>query len=374
MFTDRSEAPYVVSLHEAKTARELAARTFDFAGRSIPQFGFFLALRPVEFELPSFSSRAEYQSVCDEYIFNVHKYDIWLKRGPIHPGIKIVRHTDHTPSAILKESQFYRDIMLKIGCLYGLSLVAWSGNTWLAILTFLRTEEQGDFTDEEVALLGPVQLHFESAVRRVAQIQESTLGANSLTQFIAGLPTAALVLDWELQVLHYNPAAEDLCLLWRYGDKAKSVKRGAPLQVPGDIQAFIAEKKNSSFVERKFQGKLPPRPTALQLDHPTIAGLYVGISFVPARNLTLSKGTFLLALHHQPPKPDENQVYDLWARLSRREREIVKLALAGKNSVEISTSLGTAAKTVRLQFSSVYKKLGIKTRFELLALFANFTE
>ncbi len=54
--------------------------------------------------------------------------------------------------------------------------------------------------------------------------------------------------------------------------------------------------------------------------------------------------------------------------LTEREREIVGLMLAGKNNVEIHKALFISPGTVRNHVSNIYRKLGLKSRYQLLAM------
>ena len=54
--------------------------------------------------------------------------------------------------------------------------------------------------------------------------------------------------------------------------------------------------------------------------------------------------------------------------LSVREREVVRLAAEGFTNKAIARQLGISDGTVKLHLHSVYRKLGIKSRFALAAL------
>lgn len=360
----------IIRLHEARTAREFAPALFDFVGQALPQEVLFLVLRPLEFELPSFCSRAEFQPICDNYIAGAHEDDIWLKRSPIRPDVPVVKHSLYTPQAMFQESRFYRQVMKNIGCEYGASIVAWRQDMWLSNLSIFRTEAQGDFREEEMPILKACHAHFESAVKRIAALRESQLGSHSLETFIWSLPTAALVLDWDLKLLHFNATAQDLISHWRFGDSAGKMKKSRSFVVPGDILATI-EKKKESLAEIK-----PNRPGSpnvipiLEIKHPDNAALSAKISFLPSKSLAVSKGTFLIALHRHDATPDERESYDKFSLLSPRERDVVRAAIQGKNSVQIASELGTSSNTVRMQLHGAYRKLGIETRFQLMALFS----
>jgi|WetSurMetagenome_2_1015567.scaffolds.fasta_scaffold121746_2 two-component system, NarL family, response regulator DegU len=59
--------------------------------------------------------------------------------------------------------------------------------------------------------------------------------------------------------------------------------------------------------------------------------------------------------------------------LTQREREIFALLATGKDNDQIAQQLGLALQTVRNQVSTVYSKLDVKDRFEIIQL-ANKTE
>jgi DNA-binding NarL/FixJ family response regulator len=54
--------------------------------------------------------------------------------------------------------------------------------------------------------------------------------------------------------------------------------------------------------------------------------------------------------------------------LTRREREIFTLLATGYDNDRISEKLGLAVQTVRNQVSTIYSKLGVKDRFEIIRL------
>ena len=55
-------------------------------------------------------------------------------------------------------------------------------------------------------------------------------------------------------------------------------------------------------------------------------------------------------------------------KLSEREREVLELMLEGKTATEIAESLIIAHGTAKAHINNIYKKVGIHTREELLAM------
>jgi DNA-binding CsgD family transcriptional regulator len=53
--------------------------------------------------------------------------------------------------------------------------------------------------------------------------------------------------------------------------------------------------------------------------------------------------------------------------LSPAEREVVELVLAGLTNVEIASKRERSARTIANQLASIFRKLGVSSRFELTA-------
>jgi ATP/maltotriose-dependent transcriptional regulator MalT len=57
--------------------------------------------------------------------------------------------------------------------------------------------------------------------------------------------------------------------------------------------------------------------------------------------------------------------------ISQREKEIVLLLLKGKSNKEIEDTLFIAMGTVKNHIYSIYQKIGVKNRAQLMTLFKN---
>lgn len=360
----------IVALHEARTISELVPALFKFTAEALPQETLVLMLRPQALELRSYSSRPEFQHICDHQTVNGLCDDIWQPQSPKSPDVPIVRHSLYTPKTEFQKSVIYRQIMEKFGCEYGASLVTWKKNIWLGSLTIFRTRDQGDFLDEEMPALSSCHLHFQSIINRIAILNEEKLGSHSLESFIWTLPTAALILDWDLKPLYWNAAGQELGAEWKLGFRTVATRRSRPATIPHEIESAI-EIERPALCRMKTNSPGTPSMIGLaHLHHPRNKELTAEIKFLPSKSLALSKGTFLIIFHRRQNVPDDRDSYDRLANLSRREREVVLLAAAGKNSGEIARKLGTSSVTVRTQLTKAYRKLAIHSRLELMSMFA----
>ena len=367
---DRDAEALLVRLHEVEDVGKLTKATFELIATQMPYQFLILLFRPLEFELPCRFFPVNYKPVVDDYMAESHKHDIWLRRSPVNPHVSVVRHSDYTPPNLLHRSLYYRRVLRPLDSEYGASVVAWRDTTWLATLTIMRNKQQGDFSDEQMQELHALQPHFACVIRRLAKNQETRLIDVSLRHFMSSLPTATLILDWNLKVMHYNSVASDLCSRWKNGENAALYKVPRRIQVPGDILAKL-ERMRPSIMTQKW-GNNPGGRRSLHLDyqHPSFQWLSASIEFLPSRSLSLSKGTFLLILKEEHALDVGKTISEKISNLSRRERECALLAAQGLQNRDIASKLGKSEITVRNQLSSIYRKLGIDTRHKLIAAFA----
>ena len=71
----------------------------------------------------------------------------------------------------------------------------------------------------------------------------------------------------------------------------------------------------------------------------------------------------LMSVRGKKPTP---QTEAKLARLTTRERQVLEAICRGLSTAEIATKLGVAGNTVRNYFSSLYKKLGVHSRAEVI--------
>lgn len=368
--SNRDAEALLVRLHEADNVTELSKATFDLVGVCVPYQLLLLLLRPLEFELPFKLFPIKYKALVDQYMAETHKDDIWLRRSPVNPQVTVVKHSDYTPTGMLHRSVFYKKLLHPSESEFGASLVAWRDATWLATLTVMRNKDQGDFTDEQMQELQALQPHFACVIRRLAKHQESRLIDSSLRHFMSSLPTATLILDWNLKVMHYNAFANHLCSKWRSDGRASFLKAPRRLQVPGDILAELERMRPSIMAQKWSQGPGGRRSLHLDYHHPSKVELGASIEFLPSRSLSLSKGTFLLTLKEERLSEQGADLSDKLNQLTRRERDCALLAAQGLHNRDIAKKLGKSEITVRNQLSSIYRKLGFSTRHKLIAAFA----
>jgi len=372
--TDTAEHEALARLHGATNPSRMGKVMFDLVSARIPHELLFIAFLPIKFELPSLCSEQKYKVYCDAYIRDTNKYDIWLRRSPVGPSVKTVRHSDHTPQSILKRSLFYREVMTPANLEYGASLVAWHGDQWLATLTVFRNARQGDLSDDEMAQLAKWQIHFEAMVQRLAIAKEERLEEDSVSNFIWSLPTSTCFVKWDMTPSHFTASAVELSNVWRKGLSMLALK-GLPsrITVPKDLLETLSRLK-PRIESAKLARPGPLRAVALEtVEHPRIRGLVAKIYFIPSKSLTLSRGRFMIEFHLDQPSAPPKLPSTYLSVLSRSERKVAVEAAKGLSNEEIAQVLRKSKGTVKVQMAQVYKKMKLKSRAQLASILSRAT-
>jgi DNA-binding CsgD family transcriptional regulator len=366
---DLAEHRAVAELYQAETISSFAKGLIDLIGSRIAHEMLFIALLPIKFELPCVVSVEKYKTICNQYLRESNKRDIWLRRSPIGPSVTAVRHSDYTPVYLLKRSTFYRDVVKPMNGENGASIVAWHENTWLATLTVLKRPDQGDFSEDEMNKLRAWQVHFQANARRLAAAKENRLDDESFSTSIWDLPASLLILDWDMSPRQFTAEAVELCNVWQYGvsvlNKKISHRR---LRVPKEILVEIPKLKPQIESAKLARPGSLRRVELRTLPHPSIHGLSAKFYFVPSKSLSLSRGRFLIQFHfHRLHSASDGASIDL-SSLSRQERKVALQAARGLTNPQIGRFLHKSPRTVKFQLSEVFKKLNLKSRVELASL------
>lgn len=316
-------------------------------------------LRPFEFIMPLMYSRPENLRLFQDWVSDVHREDLWLQRAPPCPRRdRVVRHTDHTPDALMVRTPFYRNVCIPYRIRYGAALLVWRGNSLIGLSQILRDAPHGDFTDAEMQRLKWLHPHVVIAVRRHFALHGERAMRLSLEQFIHSLPEAMVLLDRDLKPVQYNAAAVDFCARWNLGAaRARSLKTNGHVEIPAEVLKFCRGLKGSAPNKPHVCAKAAPQRLSCQ------------IRKVQLPSASASQAMYLLRFEDAPPAEESavTQAPPKWSALTPRERELALLVCEGKPNRQIALELCKSSATVRNQLHSIYEKLHISRRAQLIA-------
>ncbi len=284
--------------------------------------------------------------------------------------IKLYRLSDVVPDfGELQQTAFFKEFLAPNGWHHLAVALYWRGAQVGSQIAIRRTREQGDFTAAEVVFLEELHPHIETVINRLLALEEERARRRCLEEFNDHLPFALMFLNWELTPLYVNRAGYEQSAGWNFGpEKARAYQPRAAFFPPPEIFRACAQLK-AEWLARQAKGETNLRPSeALHVKHPKQAGLAASIRLhIEAHARTAFPG-FIVYLENQTaaPSPDKLAGNSLLAGLTAAEREIACGVCEGLGNEEIAGRLRKSVKTVKGQLTSIYRKLGVTGRGQLL--------
>ena len=284
--------------------------------------------------------------------------------------IKLYRLSDVVPDfGELQRTPFFREFLAPNGWHHLAVALYWRGAQVGSEIAIRRTREQGDFTAAEVAFLEALHPHIETVLNRLLALEEERARRRCLEEFNHHLPFALMFLNWDLSALYVNRAGLEHCALWNFGpEKARAYQPRAAFYPPAEIHEACARLK-AEWLAHESKGGAKARPgEALKVAHPSQAGLTASIRLHVEQPVRTAFPGFIVYLENKAaaPSPGGLPGNSLLAGLTAAEREIAAGVCEGLGNDEIAGRLRKSVKTVKGQLTSIYKKLGVTGRGQLL--------
>jgi DNA-binding CsgD family transcriptional regulator len=212
----------------------------------------------------------------------------------------------------------------------------------------MRDSDDGPFAAEDVALLDDLAPILAAVARRSAAAMAGGLSAPPPT-------SGVLVLDGELAVRASTPGAR----AW--------LETLVPADIPHADAAALAPVYNvASRVLARRGGYAPAGPAAVRVR--AASGAW---ALIEAQELE-GAAEDTVAVTIRPAAPHEILDLRFMAHdLTRRERELVALLLEGHDTRAVTERLYLSPYTVQDHLKSVFAKVGVRTRKELVATLAS---
>jgi DNA-binding CsgD family transcriptional regulator len=276
--------------------------------------------------------------------------------------------------AVFRRTPFYREFAKAEGWDKGLSVMFWRGEEMLAMFSLYRGLRQPEFTEAEVEEILALGRHIEIAVARVSKIDRDQNFRSALQAFTRTLPAPLLLLDWEAKLFFANTAAYESAALWNHGGaKARRYNPRDCFVVPTAVMEGVQRLKDEiqGINPRELADRMP---APVVIDHPREAGLQASVSPVHFGRSTLARPGFFVLFKEPlnlgdplPPAVLAAQKARALAVLSPAEREVVSHLLTGASNAQIAAARNKSVLTIKTQVNSIFSKLGIKSRAQLVA-------
>jgi DNA-binding CsgD family transcriptional regulator len=290
--------------------------------------------------------------------------------GPVwaaHPCMKIWRRSDMFRDEEFRAMDFYREFAEPKGWHYAVNLGFWKGSRLLGGICAMRSAAQGDFSDAEIKLLLGLHPYLDAAMQRLDRLHAERNARAAAEQLLQRLPLPTVLLDWDLRVVQSNPAACDSCALWNFGpEEARMINSRDQFKVPASVLEKCRELKtewNDKMIERYALDS----PAGHPICHPAQPELRAQIHLVQRSMNSISKPIFRVSFADAPARPG-GQAARAQPDLAMSARELVELICLGAANKDIAARLSLSVGTVKKELNTLYRKLEVNSRSQLMAL------
>ncbi len=271
----------------------------------------------------------------------------------------------------LMKSAFYRRYMAPQKCAYGVCLFFWKRQRLICVIAIMRTATQGDLSPAELNLIRQLYPQFQTALCRLRSLEREHSLRLDLEGFLSRLPLPTILLRWNLKPIYQNRAARDFCAVWEKGpEEAQLTKATSP--IPSEIldrcrllkqqwaQAQRPVAPQTGFKEERVHHPRSPHLRAtLQLKQLSSCGVAQPHFLIECQDLRSSMA---------PRAGPANSRLPHLAQLTSREQEVARLVCEGRSNKEIADAAGLSLPTVKKHVHSIFRKLEVTSRSQLVAL------
>jgi len=292
-----------------------------------------------------------------------------------HVGERYYRFRDILGSVEgFRKTEFYKRFAQPEGWDKGMSVMFWNGEEMRAMFSLYRSPRQKEFTEEEIGRILKLSRHIEIAIARIQKINREEAFRSALQSFTRKIPAPLILLDWSLKPIFANLAAYDSAAAWNLGkERAAPVNSRDYFRVPAQIKTAAGSLRE--YFLRTGEGDFGRTlPDPVIVEHPQQPELRARISAVPHAQASLARPGFVVMFEDSQLLKESADGVDKAERRARAlqmltpaERKVVERVCLGERNEAIAKVLGKSVLTVKTQLNSIYSKLGVESRAQLIS-------
>jgi DNA-binding CsgD family transcriptional regulator len=292
-----------------------------------------------------------------------------------HPGIELLHTADALPlsDALLKRSDYYREVMRPQGWRHAVALCFWSDPITplpVFVTSVYRREGRRDFSRRDRHRLRTLHPFIARAVKRLHDAEATKSVRDGLAMGVRHGAKGVAVLDWSLRLVEANPVARRVCASWT--DHRSQLNSGAKHRTTRRktwrLPVVLADECRRLRQEWESELQTNPNIAALQrssrIAHSHLPGVTAAITILCRNETPLSEPSFIVEFEKVERADDYAFVL---AQVTSSERSVALALVEGLSNQEIADQLGKSVATVKFLLHSIYKKTGLANRTALVA-------
>lgn len=283
------------------------------------------------------------------------------------PGRKALRMTDWMPPELRHsaEQKFREDYLSREQLFYAAVIAIWRGRSFAHLFGIARSFDQGDFSDEEMALLEALHPDLETALWRVLKTERQLGEISALSRSLREERRPLLVLDWKLRPTFRNPEAMEASRHWDAGARKRPrLKTNATKALPPRLEQACQALREEVTRDGWHNLDVIRRPLTRRHRLSDHGSPEAEIIYCKPGNAPVDEGRFIVRFGTVLPGSTGEPSAGL-DRLTVSEEAVVELVGDGRSNDEVATALGLSVHTVRAHLRSIFPKLGVQSRAQL---------
>lgn len=245
-------------------------------------------------------------------------------------------------------------------------LAFWHDSRPEAVLSIHRPPSHSHIPAEEHAFLEQLHPMIEASLRRVRAVESERSRRASYEHFLRQVPLTLMFVSAAGESLFANAEAEKQCGRWNRALRGEDLR----FRLPEAVEAMFDA---ASVVSGDAVDVIAGRQASVRLSHPSLEGLAVKIDRNWQSTGLRMTPSYVLTFHDETAAGEAEQALSQAAllalqRLSPTERRVAQLVAKGLRNDKIAEHLSRSRRTIEFQLNSIYRKLDIGSRTELVRL------
>jgi DNA-binding CsgD family transcriptional regulator len=239
-----------------------------------------------------------------------------------------------------------------------------------AVDSMLSLLHDGEFAPADLEFVRGLQAVIQGALRLLGDKPRSRSRDAALGRFFRSLPIPVLLLDDDLRLVFASREGYDACALWNLGARvARGVNSREAFQLP-DLVGAACRRLGLGRPQRARPGQTGASP-AERVVHATNGEMVAQVTRSDAGSGLWARAGFFVTFAIErnldgAALPDPRLASRHLRLLSRCERRVALLAAEGCDNATIALRLRKSKRTVECQLGSIYQKLGVMNRVQLV--------
>ncbi|MDP9140179.1 MAG: LuxR C-terminal-related transcriptional regulator, partial [Pseudomonadota bacterium] len=220
---------------------------------------------------------------------------------------------------------------------------------------------------EEQAFLEQLHPMIEASLRRVRALEGEHQRRASYEHFLKLVPLTLMFVNAAGETLFANNEAEKQCGRWNRGLSGRG-SAGPGFHLPDQVGAMF---EGTVTTPVDAPDLVDGKPRTIRVSHPSIEGLAVKIDRSWQSSGMRMSPSYVVTFLDEPVSGETSEALSQSAmlalqRLTPTERRVALLVAKGLRNDKIAEHLSRSRRTIEFQLNSIYRKLDISSRTELV--------